>query len=41
MLPRIDKLALERIAFGGPLVKLGFALGKLALEIGDNLVGVG
>jgi hypothetical protein len=41
LLSGIDKFALERIAFGGPLIKLAFALGKLALEISDNLVRVG
>jgi hypothetical protein len=39
--PASIKFTLERIALGGPLIKLGFALGKLALEIGDSLVGVG
>jgi len=27
--------------FGGPLIKLGLTLGKLALQIGDNLVEIG
>jgi hypothetical protein len=37
---RIDRFAPECIVFGGPLIKLGLTLGKLALQIGDNLVGM-
>jgi hypothetical protein len=38
---RIDRFAPECIVFGGPLIKLGLTLGKLALQIGDDLVGIG
>jgi hypothetical protein len=41
LLSCVNKFPLNRFAFGGPLIKRGFVLGKLALEIGDNLVGVG
>ena len=38
---RIDRFAPECTVFGGPLIKLGLTLGKLALQISDNLVGIG
>jgi len=38
---RIVRFAPECIVFGGPLIKLGLTLGKLALQIGDNLVEIG
>ena len=37
---RIDRFAPECIVFGGPLIKLALTLGKPAMQIGDNLVGM-
>ena len=36
-----DRFAPQCIMFGGPLIQLGLTLGDLALQICDNLVGIG